>query len=310
MLRMVARARRRARTMPLRSPLTRVNPALSIATSAPVPMAMPTSACASAGASLTPSPAIATLRPSACSSLIMRALSSGSTSARISSIPSRPATARAVRSLSPVAMTTRNPCWCSALSASGVVSLTGSATDTRPTMSDSTTTNITVSPASRRLLAVSDSLPPSSPRSATSLVLPSATALPSTMPFTPLPVMASNASALARATPRSSAPATIASASGCSEPRSRLAARRSTSASSWPDSGRTATSFGLPTVSVPVLSTISVSTPANRSRASAFLISTPACAPRPVAVMIDIGVASPSAQGQAMIRTATAETRA
>ena len=39
-------------------------PALSIATSVPVPIAMPTSAAASAGASLTPSPAIATTRPS------------------------------------------------------------------------------------------------------------------------------------------------------------------------------------------------------------------------------------------------------
>ncbi len=38
-------------------------PALSIATSVPVPIAMPTSADASAGASLTPSPAIATTRP-------------------------------------------------------------------------------------------------------------------------------------------------------------------------------------------------------------------------------------------------------
>ena len=42
---MVACASRRARTMPVRSPLTSVIPALSIATSAPVPMAMPTSAC-------------------------------------------------------------------------------------------------------------------------------------------------------------------------------------------------------------------------------------------------------------------------
>ena len=49
---------------------------------------------------------------------------------------------------------------------------------------------------------------------------------------------------------------------------------------------------------------------ANRSSASASLISTPACAPRPVAVMIDIGVARPSAQGQAMISTETAETMA
>jgi hypothetical protein len=44
--------------------LTSVTWALFIATSVPVPMAMPTSALASAGASLMPSPAIATTRPS------------------------------------------------------------------------------------------------------------------------------------------------------------------------------------------------------------------------------------------------------
>jgi hypothetical protein len=44
MLAMVACARVRARTMPFKSPLTKVMPALSTATSAPVPMAMPTSA--------------------------------------------------------------------------------------------------------------------------------------------------------------------------------------------------------------------------------------------------------------------------
>ncbi len=67
--------------------------------------------------------------------------------------------------------------------------------------------------------------------------------------------------------------------------------------------GTIATTFGLPSVSVPVLSTTSVSTFSMRSSASAFLISTPACAPRPTPTMIDIGVASPSAQGQAMIST-------
>ena len=61
--------------------------------------------------------------------------------------------------------------------------------------------------------------------------------------------------------------------------------------------------MGLPSVSVPVLSTTSVSTLAKRSSASAFLIRTPACAPRPVPTMIDIGVARPSAHGQAMIST-------
>ena len=41
------------------------------------------------------------------------------------------------------------------------------------------------------------------------------------------------------------------------------------------------------------------------SSASAFLNSTPIVAPRPVPTMMDMGVASPRAQGQAMISTAT-----
>ncbi len=60
---------------------------------------------------------------------------------------------------------------------------------------------------------------------------------------------------------------------------------------------------------MPVLSTTSVSIFSIRSNASAFLISTPACAPRPTPTMIDIGVASPNAQGQAIISTLTAATR-
>jgi len=39
------------------------------------------------------------------------------------------------------------------------------------------------------------------------------------------------------------------------------------------------------------------------SSASALRTSTPTCAPRPTATMMDIGVARPSAQGQAMIST-------
>ncbi len=66
---------------------------------------------------------------------------------------------------------------------------------------------------------------------------------------------------------------------------------------------------GLPSVSVPVLSMTSVSTLSRLSRASALRISTPAAAPRPVPTMMDIGVARPSAQGQAMISTATAVTQ-
>ena len=58
-----------------------------MATSVPVPMLRPRSAWASAGASLTPSPTIATTRPSACRRLTTSAFSDGSTSAITSSMP-------------------------------------------------------------------------------------------------------------------------------------------------------------------------------------------------------------------------------
>jgi hypothetical protein len=101
-----------------------------------------------------------------------------------------------------------------------------------------------------------------------------------------------------------------AAASGCSLPRSTLAARRTISASGSSPRVTTAVRRGFPRVSVPVLSTISVSTRSSRSSASASRTSTPLPAPRPTATMIDIGVASPSAQGQAMMSTATAFTSA
>ena len=85
---------------------------------------------------------------------------------------------------------------------------------------------------------------------------------------------------------------------------------RSTSSSVKPGAASTPVRRGLPSVSVPVLSTTRVSTAASRSSAAALRTSTPACAPRPVATMIEIGVASPSAQGQAMMSTLTAATSA
>ena len=66
---------------PASDPEIKVMSAASIATSVPVPMASPTSAAASAGASLIPSPTIPTVRPSACRRRISPALCSGSTSA-------------------------------------------------------------------------------------------------------------------------------------------------------------------------------------------------------------------------------------
>ncbi len=110
-------------------------------------------------------------------------------------------------------------------------------------------------------------------------------------------------------TPRSPAAFRIACASGCSLPRSTLAESRSNSFSSKAPAATIDTTLGLPSVSVPVLSSTMVSMRSNRSSASASRIRMPECAPRPTPTMIDIGVASPSAQGQAMISTVTAATR-
>ena len=61
-----------------------------------------------------------------------------------------------------------------------------------------------------------------------------------------------------------------------------------------------------PSVTVPVLSSTIVPIRRVCSSTSGPLITIPSCAPRPVPTMIAVGVASPSAQGQAMISTATA----
>ena len=63
---------------------------------------------------------------------------------------------------------------------------------------------------------------------------------------------------------------------------------------------------GLPSVIVPVLSRITVSSLCAVSSASPLRIKMPCSAPRPVPTMIAVGVARPRAQGQAMISTATA----
>ena len=81
----------------------------SLAACVPVFMATPTSAWASAGASLVPSPVMATRRPPSCSRLISAILSSGVASARKSSTPASVAMAAAVSGLSPVTMTVRMP---------------------------------------------------------------------------------------------------------------------------------------------------------------------------------------------------------
>ena len=83
--------------------------AASLAACVPEFIATPTSACASAGASLVPSPVIATSRPELCSRLISAIFVSGVASARKSSTPDSRAIAAAVSGLSPVIMIVRIP---------------------------------------------------------------------------------------------------------------------------------------------------------------------------------------------------------
>ena len=111
--------------------LTRTTDAASIATSVPAPMAIPVSARVSAGASLIPSPTMATL-PCSFSLRISASLPSGSTPAMTSSTPACAPMAFAVRSLSPVSIMTRIPMSRNSATAWGLSSLSVSATAIRP----------------------------------------------------------------------------------------------------------------------------------------------------------------------------------
>ena len=225
MLRIVARSAVARARCPRRSPLTSVTPALSIATSVP-------GAHRDADVRLRQRrrvvDAVARHRhdaPSLLQRLTTSALSSGSTSAIDSSMPSLRATASAVVVLSPVSITMRRPSACSASIAPGRRRLDriGDADD-RPAAVDRDEHHRlplgapplgALAPAGQSVDAV---------RSSIIRALPSATAAPSTVPRTPLPVTESKSTTSASASPRSSPRATIAAASGCSLARSRLAA--------------------------------------------------------------------------------------
>ena len=122
----------------------------SIATSVPVPIAIPISAWASAGASLMPSPTIATFFPSAWSAATCSALSSGSTSLKTRSIPTCFAIASAVRLLSPVIITTSMPILCSSAIAAALLAFKVSATAMIPANCSSIAMYIGVFPSEAR----------------------------------------------------------------------------------------------------------------------------------------------------------------
>ena len=126
------------------------------------------------------------------------------------------------------------------------------------------------------------------------------------MPCTPSPSRLAKSSTRAGSPTRSRAASATARAIGCSEASSSAPASRSSSSSSVSGAVTTSRKVIRPVVTVPVLSSTTVSTRRVDSSTSGPRIRMPSCAPRPVPTMSAVGVASPRAQGQAMMRTATA----
>ena len=110
--------------------------------------------------------------------------------------------------------------------------------------------------------------------------------------------MVSNSSKGTISSESSSALRTMASARGCEAFASMRAASKRTSSPEY------AATEGWPTVSVPVLSKTTVSMRYADSSASPLLMSMPLLAPTPVPTAMAVGVARPSAQGQATTSTA------
>ncbi|OIQ71294.1 hypothetical protein GALL_470890 [mine drainage metagenome] len=239
--------------------------------------------------------------PCACNSLIFAALSPGSTSASTMSMPISRAMRSAVARLSPVSMATCTPLAWSAVTAGAEVGRTASATATRPISRPARATCTTVRPCPCSRCEAASRPFMSTLSSAINLSLPSSTVSPPSSARAPMPSTLVNAPAGSSARPR--ARLRIASASGCSENFSTAAAVFSRSSSAMPAANANSTTSGCPRVSVPVLSKTTTFNRVASSSAEAFLNKMPFMAPSPVPTITAIGVARPSASGQAMTNT-------
>ena len=232
--------------------------------------------------------------------MICVTLSCGKTSAMTwdSSIPTARATCRAASGLSPVSSHGSSPKRLSSAMACAEDSFGVSATVSTARGTSATLSSTGVAPVARAWV---NAWARTSGSSLTSAGRPTRTRLPSTVPTTPRPAWFSKS-----VTGGSScvpAPRTIALATA--------AARRKASCWEMVSSAVTTPAKVItPVVTVPVLSMTMVSTFFVDSRISGPLMSRPSWAPRPVPTSSAVGVASPSAHGQAMINTATAAVKA
>ena len=126
----------------------------------------------------------------------------------------------------------------------------------------------------------------------------------------PAPGSATKPVARGTAMARLAAAATMARATGCSLPDSTAAAARRAWSLGRRPAVLTSTRVISPVVTVPVLSSTTVSMRRVSSSTSAPLMRMPSRAPRPVPTSSAVGVARPSAHGQAMTSTAIATSSA
>ena len=156
-------------------------------------------------------------------------------------------------------------------------------------------------PAPLSSSALSASPPSEIDSSSISRRLPRKTVSPLTSACAPLPSRLRKSRASGIFSP--SALSRIARASGCSDPFSTAAASSNTCSGMRPSAATISTTRGSPIVKVPVLSKITTLSFVASSSADAFLNRMPRLAPSPVPTMTAIGVASPSASGQAITKT-------
>ena len=320
-------------TSKLRSFVINATSAVSIAAAVPAtPIATPTSAAVNAGASLIPSPTIATVpRPKSFKAILddlfsnasiaspmIRSLSCGLSEARtcVGLTPTRARKYSADPGLSPVIISTSAPIFLKSSTAFAAVGRTTSSHRMMPARRPSTPTHTTVPPSLSHVFAmfVSSTSFASHAFSNASSPLPTSTRLPSTIAFAPCPSIVSKSSTThcSEAT-RTAAPAPrkTACASGCDERDSRAQSHRrrapTPSAGRWFSSPflagrtkRTAVSVKEPRVSVPVLSMNTRSMRPSLSRCAEPLTKTPRCAHTVSALTATTGVLNTSAHGHAM----------
>ena len=282
-VRSVRRASAIASAAARRSPETSVMSEASIATSVPVPIASPRSACASAGASLIPSPTIATTSPCSCRRRISATFSSGIDLGEHALDADLGGDALGVL---PAVAGEQDGSQAEPLSSATASALVGLTVSRTASVALGRPSHATTIAPSRR---------------------PTSTACPSTTPGdadagdVPEVGHRRKLADLGAEPPR---PRPDRSGAPTPPPRRRPATAPPRGSRRRAAPRRRAPSF--PSVTVPVLSRTTVVIRRVCSRTSGPLIRMPSCAPRPVPTMSAVGVARPSAHGHAMISTATA----